>query len=478
MRVFLRLPEPAEPAEPTVLTRQHYFWIAVACLAGVLYGSFVPFHFEWRPVNNATAEFLRIVSEPLTWESGSDYLANVLLFIPLTFLWMATLSVERTRAEAAVTGLMLLPAATLLSASIEFTQLYFPPRVTALDDIIAETVGGAIGILTWLAVGPTLTNLARGIWNALGQEGWAGKVLPAYAFFLILIHVMPINLTISPAMILRKYQEGRILLVPFAGLSTNSFDTIQGLLWDLIYYAPLGWLLANLTSPGWRRWSRLPAVVAIATLAAFGMECLQIFVWSRESDVTDALVGTFAGVTGWVCTVLHVRLSGYERERVESDREPSANYGLPGMVLLLWLLIVFYVGWQPFDFTTGREFLAERQAQFTWIPFGDYRIQTEFVAFEQALHKTLLFIPLGAILAATWSTTDRRLVSLVALLLAFMVASAVEVGQFYLPGHTASVTDVLIEMTGTVLGCVMGVRLRAVLSQASVPEWRTHGIRG
>ena len=125
MRVFLRLPG---PHEPTVLTRRHYFWIAIACLAGVIYGSFVPFHFQWRPINEAVSEFLRIVSEPLTWESGSDYLANVLLFIPLTFLWMATLSVERSRVEAAVTGLMILPAASLLSASIEFTQLYFPPR--------------------------------------------------------------------------------------------------------------------------------------------------------------------------------------------------------------------------------------------------------------------------------------------------------------------------------------------------------------
>jgi glycopeptide antibiotics resistance protein len=475
MRVFLRLPE---PHEPTVLTRRHYFWIAMACLAGVIYGSFVPFHFQWRPINEAVAEFLRIVSEPLTLESGSDYLANVLLFLPLTFLWMATLSVERSRLEAAVTGLLILPAASLLSASIEFTQLYFPPRVTALDDIIAQTMGGAIGIMIWLAVGPTLTGLARRIWFALSQEGWAGKVLPAYAFFLILIHVMPINLTISPAMIQRKYHEGRIVLVPFANFSTHSFDAVQGLLWDLIYYAPLGWLLANLTRPGWRRWSRLPAVLTIATVAAFGMECLQIFVWSRESDVTNALVGAFAGLAGWVGTLLHRRLSGADRERVVSQAERTANYGLPGLVLLLWGLIVFYVGWQPFNFTTGRDFVAARQEQFTWVPFGDYRIQTEFVAFEQTLHKTLLFVPLGAILAATWSTSDRRLVSLVALLLAFMVASAVEVGQFYLPGHTASVTDVLIEMAGTLVGCVMGVRLRAVLSQASLPEWRTHGIRG
>jgi VanZ family protein len=472
MRVFVRLPAP----EATGLTARHYFWIALACLAGVLYGSFVPFHFQWRPVNNAVTEYLRIVSEPLTWESGSDCLANILLFIPLTFLWMGALCVERSRKEALLTALLVLPAASILSASIEFTQLYFPPRVTALDDILAESFGGTIGIVTWLTLGPTLTGWARRIWAALDKEGWAGNVLPAYAFFLVVIHVMPINLTISPAMIARKYHEGRILLVPFASLKVGDFETTQKLLWDLIYYAPLGWLLALLESPGWRRWSRLPMVVVIAIIAAAGMEGLQVFVWSRESDVTDALVGMLAAVGGWVVTVAFCRLSARDKRASSVVAGVPTSPGLPAMVLAAWVAIVFIAGWQPFDFCANADFLAERQAQLTWIPFADYSIQSDFNAFEQALHKTMLFLPLGAILAGTRSTSVRRRVYTVALLLAFMIASAVEVGQFYLPSHTASVTDVLIEMAGTLVGCALGVRLRAALTQEALPEWRTHGI--
>lgn len=474
MRVFVRM----RKAEPTVLTARHYLWIATACLAGVLYGSLVPFHFQWRPFDGAVSEYLRIVAEPLTWESGSDCLANVLLFIPLTFLWMASLTVERSKRDAALTALLVFPAASLLSASIEFTQLYFPPRVTALDDILAESLGGAIGIVTWLVAGPTLTAWARRIWSALGKEGWAGSVIPAYVFFLVLIHVMPINLTISPAMIYRKYQEGRIVLAPFASLREGGFEATQEMLWDLIYYAPLGWLMAHLESPGWRSWSRLPVVVALAALAAFGMETLQVFVWSRQSDVTDALVGMLAAVAGWALTVAYDRLVGRDRILASSGAARSSNMGLPVMVLTVWLIIVFVVSWQPFDFSTDPQFLAARQEKLTWLPFADYMVQTEFNAFEQALHKTILFIPLGAILAATWWTVDIRRVSAVALLFAFMIASTVEVGQFYLPGHTASVTDVLIEMGGTLLGCGLGVRLRAALNQAAVPEWRTHGIHG
>ena len=158
-----------------------------------------------------------------------------------------------------------------------------------------------------------------------------------------------------------KYHEGRIILTPFASLTVSSFETIEKLIWDLVYYAPLGWLLANLESPGWRRWSRLPAAIAIATVAAVGMECLQVFVWSRESDVTDALVGMLAAVVGWVVTVAYARVSGGNKEAPASAPMRSATIGLPAMVLAVWAGIVFFVGWQPFYFCANADFLAQRQ---------------------------------------------------------------------------------------------------------------------
>jgi VanZ family protein len=343
---------------------------------------------------------------------------------------------------------------------------------------MAETFGGAIGIVCWLTLGPALTGWARRIWSALGKEGWAGNVLPAYAFFLVVVHVMPINLTISPAMIARKYHEGRIILTPFASLTVSSFETIEKLIWDLVYYAPLGWLLANLISPGWRLWRRLPVVVGISALAAVGMESIQVFVWPRESDVTDALVGMSAGVAGWIVSVVYIRFMGRGMEKAPYVPGKPAHLGLPALAFAIWVVAVFIVGWQPFDFSVNADFLAERQEQLKWLPFADYRSEPDFKAFEQALHKMMLFLPLGAILASAWTTKDKRLVGAVALFLAFMIASAVEVGQFYLPEHTASVTDVLIEMAGTLIGCGLGVRLRAVLTQTTLPEWRTHGIHG
>jgi VanZ family protein len=279
-------------------------------------------------------------------------------------------------------------------------------------------------------------------------------------------------------MIWRKYNEGRIVLTPFASLRDGGFEATQEMIWDVIYYAPLGWLLAHLESAGWRRWSRLPAVVGIAALAAFGMELLQVFVWSRQSDVTDALVGMLAAVAGWVLTTAYCRWLPAKPAAALAGRPRFALLGMPALVLLAWLVAVFLVSWQPFDFSTDPHFISDRQAKLTWLPFADYMEQSDFNAFEQALHKTMLFVPLGAILAATCWMVDIRYVSAVAFLLAFMIASAVEVGQLYLPSHTASVTDVLLEMAGALLGCGLGVRLRAALTRPVLPAWRTDGIHG
>jgi len=62
-----------------------------------------------------------------------------------------------------------------LSAAIEFTQLWFPPRVSSLNDVLAETIGAVIGATTWVIAGQRLTDYARSVWVAWGPENFAVK---------------------------------------------------------------------------------------------------------------------------------------------------------------------------------------------------------------------------------------------------------------------------------------------------------------
>src|SRR5207253_3183543 len=124
-------------------------------------------------------------------------------------------------------ALIVVPTCTLLSASMEFAQLYFPPRVTALNDIVAESLGGLVGTAAWLVAGQYLTVRLRRWWSALGAEGEMGPLLPLYLLLLGAISLLPLDLTLSPADLYRKYKEGRVQLVPFVGGVGDLFERLQ-----------------------------------------------------------------------------------------------------------------------------------------------------------------------------------------------------------------------------------------------------------
>src|SRR5262249_24853970 len=144
-------------------------------------------------------------------ESYSDWVANILLFIPLGFLGMATFCVDRRRGLGtwllSVFWIVLLFA---LSVSIEFTQIFFPPRTVSQNDIQAETLGAIFGPILWLLAGQILTAWVRKTWNSMNQFGQAALWLPGYLAILVFIHVMPLDLTISPVEVYHKWKEGKI----------------------------------------------------------------------------------------------------------------------------------------------------------------------------------------------------------------------------------------------------------------------------
>jgi glycopeptide antibiotics resistance protein len=73
---------------------------------------------------------------------------NVVLFIPLGVLIGAWLG--RRTGQGAWRAILLLAA---ISASFEMLQLFIPGRVTSIDDVTANTLGGAFGVLLarWLS---------------------------------------------------------------------------------------------------------------------------------------------------------------------------------------------------------------------------------------------------------------------------------------------------------------------------------------
>ncbi len=263
-------------------------WLASALLAFAVYGSLIPFSFVPRPVSDAVAAFL----DGLRWfgrSPAADVGSNVLLFLPLGYFAAGAACADaagrRCRARAAG---WTVAALALCAAGLEFAQAWFPDRTVSLDDILALTAGAAMGAAGWLAAGPATMSW---LWRHLQQRTPASpavKLLAVYAAFFALARLAPLDLTIDPAQLRAKFDEGRMVLWPLARLGPDPGLTLLG--WALAA-APLGILGLS----GWTRLGRPrhPAAAAAAGLCLlWGMAAVQLFVFSHRSNVNEPLAGS------------------------------------------------------------------------------------------------------------------------------------------------------------------------------------------
>jgi hypothetical protein len=106
--------------------------------------------------------------------SRADWVANLLLFIPLSFLWMGALAAGGSTLRTLMAALALVPLAAALSVGIEFTQLFFPQRTVSRNDILAETLGRLVA--RWLGGARDAPAMALAQPDACAGYAYAGGV--------------------------------------------------------------------------------------------------------------------------------------------------------------------------------------------------------------------------------------------------------------------------------------------------------------
>ncbi|MDP2834186.1 MAG: VanZ family protein [Pseudomonadota bacterium] len=427
-------------------------WLGLLYLVFVVYGSLVPLDYHALPWDEAVAKFRDVPFLNLGIGSRADWMANLLLFIPLTFLWSGALAHGRHSALAVALTLFVWLAAAALSVTIEFTQLFFPQRTVSQNDIAAEALGAVIGAACWWGFGARLL---------AGYEGWHHEREPAalaeraaWAYLVVLVgyNILPLDLTLSVVEVYHKWQEGKLNFLPFAGLPADPAHVLFELATDALLWVPLAWL-----------WHARPGrdsikVWRMAFLAVFGLEFMQLFVYSRVSDVTDLFTGALgAGIGAW----LGQRQFG-TRRKAAPRRAAIASPAWQRLALALaWVLILMGVFWYPFDFRGDGDFVRSRMAFLERVPFQVYYFGTEFRAITEVFHKTLFFAPLG-ILLAWWvsglSWRWRGYAAAASLLAVVTTALGIELGQVLLPGKFPDTTDWFLESVGGLFG-YLGFRM-------------------
>lgn len=432
--------------------RGHLWWVGWAYLAFVVYGSLVPLDFKPMPLDEAIAQFKEVPFLQLGIGSRADWVANLLLFIPLTFLWTGALAHGRGLAAGILASLFVMLAAVVLCLGIEFTQQFFPPRTVSQNDLFAETLGGVLGIAAWWSLGGRWMAWYTGWKRAKAPAETAERLAWAYIAVAFAYGVLPLDLTISGVEIFHKWREGKLNLIPFGALPRDPAYALYELASDALLWLPpaLLWRL-HAGRSGLQTWKMTFAAVAL-------LELLQLFVYSRVSDLTDLFTGALgAGAGVW----LGARLTGQpgrHGQPARSHRKAGSPVWLPLVLILAWAAVLAGVFWYPYDFRTDGAFLRERLELLLRVPFEAYYYGTEFRAITEVFHKLLFFVPLGALLAwfvvrLPWAWRGAGAVASLSLMMG--VAMGIELGQVMLPGKIADMTDWVLETLGAGLGYVM-----------------------
>jgi glycopeptide antibiotics resistance protein len=441
----------------TSAARTHLWLAGLGYLLFVVYGSLVPLDFRPMSLDVAIAAFQEIPWLRLGIGSRADWVANLLLFIPLAFIFTGALSHGRGVLVRLLASLFVLAAAVGLSLGIEFTQLFFPQRTVSQNDIAAESLGAVIGIVAWWSVGGRFLGW-YGSWLEIREPAALSERLAlGYLVFVFAYNILPLDLTISAVEIFHKWSEGKLILIPFSGLPADPAHALYEVVTDMLIWLPPAFL--------WRfRGGRTTARAWwLGFAAALVLEVLQLFVYSRVSDVTDLFT---AALGAWIGAMLGARLG--RRSAASQARMRSTAFGmlLPLILALGWVVFLMVLFWYPFDFRADGTFVRERLSFLERVPFEVYYYGTEFRAITEVFHKTLFFAPLGALLAwwvSSLSWRWRGYAAAAALFVVVVAGLGIELGQVLLPGKFPDTTDWFLESVGGALGYVLFRMVRSRL---------------
>ena len=274
---------------------------AAAFVAFAVWGSLFPFEFHVVSAAEAMRVFwLPWLRGPATW-SISDLVSNVLLFIPIgVFLTAAAdcrvswLPPSGGRTRGAVVLGLVVTAAFVLSAAVEVAQAFVPYRTASAVDVMAETLGAALGAAAWRLRGPRVDGAVTAAIDVVTHASLPCRLLLAYCVVFAVAWLLPLDFTLRPGEIADKYQHKRLLL-PFV----PSPDAASRLELGLAFAAGLPLGAASVTcgsAPGRRRAVRSGLRLAIPALIA--LEALQVTVFSRTTDTTSLLAVIVATVAG------------------------------------------------------------------------------------------------------------------------------------------------------------------------------------
>ena len=416
--------------------------------------------YEYLSLIDAVGRFKNIPYLSFGIGTRSDWVSNILLFIPIGYLWLAFFLDDRSKYTKKIgVAFVVVFLSFVFSVSLEFIQTWFPQRMPSLNDIVAETIGAVIGVSLWLSFGYSTTEWFRSFGFKKNPSGKLIWFLQAYSIGFLIYSFMPFDLTISLAELWHKFKQDKIIMIPFSNIKMELLSVYEYFR-DIIIFIPIG-MLVTIIFP-------LRECLLWGFLFVFSIEIGQLFVYSRSSDMTDIVLGVIGvGIGSKIMTRFK---NGKALTSKEGDQEIQQKR-LNDRQWVLWLgiasgyaffLIVIFC--YPFNINHDLVLIKSRYLTFFRAPFSVLFFGSEYNAISEILKKGLFFAPLGMLLGVSVSKISvssriKNLLYTVSLMFCMSVAVAIEFFQIFLPPKISDLTDVMLCSFGAAAGFFILLRV-------------------
>ena len=410
------------------------FFATALYLLFVIYGSLVPLAFNNLPVETAVSQFKAIRYLNLGAGSRADWIANIVLYIPLAFGLSATFGGIRHPLARALIAIIILVFCLALAVAVEFTQLFFPPRTVSINDLIAEALGSVIGILVWQFFGGYFSGLYRHLLR--GSLLSAKAAIVFYLLIYVALSLFPFDFVTSLAELNEKLANGNdAVILPFNVCSAEPMRCGVKLLAEIGVMMPLGLLFCFLPY--------LQHPITVAVLVGFflsvGLEVAQVFLLSGSGhgiSIVTRMIGMGAGASLFVWVKQH-----------------NVDDRIRFLRCAMWLAIPPYLyfvpainGWFAVGWLTPKQAL-ENLANTRFLPLYYFYYTSEGVALVSLLSNIGLYFPVGLLCWAAFFSghPDHKRPAphwFYVGLLAALFALVVEVGKLFLADKHADPSDV------------------------------------
>lgn len=429
-------------------SRRIFFWAFILYSAFIIYGSLVPFNLHLVSLSEALDLFLELRFMDLGRISRMDWTTNIVLGIPLSFFGLCWIAVSKHPVHMAIRAAIIIIFCLTISVSAEFLQIFFSSRVPTINDIVAQLIGAVIGVSLYMLFGDSLKGSIDEFLSTKVFDRKIGFLFSAYVLTLILLNVMPLDLSLSPVDIYRKWNQGQINLIPFAYKADASI-LIYNTVMDTLKWVPVPIFFVYLKG------GKVSTAILFSMFIACSIESAQIFVMSRVTDVTDILTALAGSLMGGGLA-RKIKKDKNESEPSVKKRRPMLRWAIA--LLVLWMSIPVVIDWFPFDFSFDKAAVKRHLDGLSWIPFSNYQATNFYHAIASVVRKTLVFAVPGIMLAYV-SKDDRygakQVNAFMVVIVSILVtawAGLVEIGQFFLPGDVPDLTDILLAAFGFFIG--------------------------